>query len=278
MADKEYEGRPEDQTTSQRFEAKYIIREFQAQMILDYMAPYVTTDSHVKWGEPYVINSLYLDSPQLELFWSSRLGEKNRKKLRIRSYTDHPEDPVFFEIKRRVNQVILKQRAIIKREYVPAILRGEEIPLDAFLKPTPKERNNFYAFRDIMESMNAGPIMMVRYTREAYMSNLEEPVRITFDRELAGLACREYHHGVWTYGPHWSEIEVAPVIMELKFTNTFPSWVRRIIQRFHLPQTSFAKYVTVVEVIKQEGGLASWLTHSEDPLWVSEPPRWSSLL
>ncbi len=260
--------RPEDQTTAQRFEAKYHLTENMAQMVLDYMQPYLTTDKNTQWGQAYVINSIYLDNPRLSLFWSSKTGEKNRFKLRIRSYTDKPEDPVFFEIKRRVNQVILKQRAITTRDTVDRILRHEEVPFSAFLKPGPKERENLWQFRDLMEAMGAVPQTMVRYTREAYMSNLEEPVRITFDRNLSALPVPEYHPSVWTYGPHWTDLDVVPVILEIKFTNTFPRWVRAMVQRFGLLRAEFAKYVACMDQLKREGSLFAYMQdHNEDPLY-----------
>ncbi len=258
----------ESATTAQRFEAKYPITEVQARAILDYMAPYVETDPYVSWGEPYVINSMYLDNPELRLYWSSVLGEKNRVKLRIRAYTENPEDLVIFEIKRRVDRIILKERTLIHREYVGDILRGGPVPESAYVKPTAKEKNALYNFRYIMESLNATPRAMVRYTREAYMSNLEEPVRITFDRELSTMPCPEYTPDCWIYGPHWRHMQNMPVVLEIKFTNIYPFWVKRLIQRFNLLRDSFAKYVSCLDVLKREGVPVSWSAdHNEDMLW-----------
>lgn len=261
---------PEDRTTAQRFEAKYILMEWEAQAILDYMSPYLTTDKHVTWGVPYNINSLYLDDSRLSLFWSSKVGEKNRMKLRIRTYTDKPEDPVFFEIKRRVNQIILKQRAIMTRDTIDLLFQNQDVPHENFLKNTEQERFNFYQFRDIMEQMDAGPRCMVQYTREAYMSALDEPIRITFDRNLAGMIAKEYRPDLWTYDARYTDVDVAPVILEIKFTNTFPFWVKRAIYRFNLLRGEFAKYVTCVDILKNEGQLADWTSNfNEDPLWSS---------
>ena len=261
-------NKPEDQTTSQRFEAKYIINELLAQEILNYIEPYLAADSHAQWGIPYVVNSLYLDNDQLGLYWSSKTGEKNRIKLRIRAYTERPEDPVFFEIKRRVNQVILKQRAMTTRDVVERVLLGGDVPPECFLASDIQEMENLCQFRDYVESLNAGPVCMVRYTREAYMSNLEEPVRITFDRDLSALYCPYYTPDVWTYGPHWLSVDTLPVILELKFTDFYPSWVQRMIDRFHLLQSPFAKYLCCLDALKRDGALVPWKRGPyEDPLW-----------
>jgi hypothetical protein len=262
----------DEATTAQRFEAKYYVSELEAEAIKDYMSPYVMADHNTKGGKPYIINSLYLDNDSLRLYWSSALGEKNRFKLRIRSYTEKPEDPVFFEIKRRIDRVILKQRAVMKRQSVDLLFQRRDVPKDHFLKPIPTEIKAFYDFRDTMESMKAGPCAMVRYTREAYMSNLEEPVRITFDRELTTLPCPEYEPGIWRFGPHWSTMDTVPVILEIKFTDTFPEWVKRMVHRFSLSRDSFAKYVVCLDGLKREGMPLTWMRDpDEDIMWSRVP-------
>jgi len=268
MATSSTQNTPVIDTTSQRFEIKYVISELLAEAIVDYIAPYITTDKHGGWRQSYVINSLYLDSSALALYWSSAVGEKNRFKLRIRSYTDKPEDPVFFEIKRRIDQVILKQRAITTRDTVERVLRGQIIPDTVFLKPSSQERTNLYAFRDHIEYLHATPKAMVRYEREAYVSSLEEPVRITFDRRLSALSCEHYDPTLWTYDSRWLTLDDIPVILEVKFTDRFPGWVTRMVQRFGLIRTSFAKYVTCVDALKHTGmRVAISNDLSEDTLW-----------
>jgi SPX domain protein involved in polyphosphate accumulation len=72
---------------------------------------------------------LYLDSDSLKLYRTTINGDKNRYKLRLRYYEDRPDAPVFFEIKRRMNNIIMKQRGGVRRELVHAILAGK------FLRP-----------------------------------------------------------------------------------------------------------------------------------------------
>jgi len=237
----------------QRFEAKYIITEMEALAIKDYIEPYVFVDPHAVDSAGYVVNSLYLDSPDLGLFWSSETGEKNRFKLRIRTYSEDPGDPVFFEIKRRVDRIISKQRAVVARDYVARILYEDGSGPDVLVRPDAKELENLYQFRDYMDAIAAGPCVMVKYLREAYMSNLEEPVRITFDRQLACLPVERYTPEVWTYGSAWRELHEIPLILEIKFTDAIPSWVQYLVQRFHLSRDSIAKYVKCVKALKRDG-------------------------
>ena len=104
----------------QRFELKYLIPEETALLVRDFVRSYLEMDElHV--GQPnysYPVHSLYLDSQELRLYWDTINGNKNRFKLRLRYYSTNPDTPVFFEIKRRMNNCILKQRGGVRQDCV----------------------------------------------------------------------------------------------------------------------------------------------------------------
>src|SRR5689334_18934733 len=114
-----------------RFELKYRIDERRARGVRDFIRSYMVRDRYARpeIGGCYPIYSVYLDSPGLALYSATLHGLKNRFKLRARYYDDRPQSPVFFEIKRRVNDVILKERAPIRRASVKRLLAGS--PPDA---------------------------------------------------------------------------------------------------------------------------------------------------
>ena len=110
-----------------RYELKYLISEARgSRPWIRYIRPFLEYDRYSKLqrGGMYPIVSLYLDSDDMQLCKETLTGLKNRFKLRIRSYTDEPEYPRFFEIKRRINRVILKSRARVTDEDVPILLKG----------------------------------------------------------------------------------------------------------------------------------------------------------
>src|SRR5262245_48745643 len=113
-----------------RFELKYVIDERTAGEVRRYVRQFLEPDEHTdpRGGVGYPVHSLYLDSYDLALARQTLTGKKNRFKLRIRFYDDDDESPVFFEIKKRVNDVIMKERAIVYRASVPKFLAG--VPLD----------------------------------------------------------------------------------------------------------------------------------------------------
>jgi len=92
-------------------ELKYLIPEATALLVRDFVRSYLAMDEF-SVGRPnysYPVHSLYLDSDDLKLYWRTINGDKNRFKLRLRYYSAQPGTPVFFEIKRRMNNCILKQ-------------------------------------------------------------------------------------------------------------------------------------------------------------------------
>src|SRR5881409_3332339 len=115
-----------DRMQQQRFELKYLIAEETALLVRDFVRSYLEMDEF-SVGRPnysYPVHSLYLDSDDLKLYWSTINGDKNRFKLRLRFYNNNPDTPVFFEIKRRMNNCIMKQRGGVKREAVTRLLGG----------------------------------------------------------------------------------------------------------------------------------------------------------
>ena len=237
-----------DRTTAQRIEAKYVVSEVEAMAILDFMQPYVKPDPYAR---EYPVTSLYLDSPSMELYRSSIIGQTNRHKLRIRSYGNDVPQAVFFEIKRRVDRVVKKHRATVALSAIKPFLAGGCVAGTALRKGDDmKSVESLCRFRDVMESLAASPMVVVRYDREAYISAYDEPLRITFDRRLCFLPCARYHHEIWKGENQWRNTSELDVVLEIKFNNTYPYWVGQLIRRFHLNRTSFAKYVRCVQTLR----------------------------
>ncbi|MBN1515205.1 polyphosphate polymerase domain-containing protein [Candidatus Sumerlaeota bacterium] len=257
-------------TTAQRFEAKYHLTEREAHQMSMHLEPFLIQDPHVKcYGDSYPINSLYLDNDALSLYWSSMLGEKNRIKLRIRAYSADENEPVIFEIKRRINQVILKDRAFMHRQVIRKMLDRQVVVEEDFANKSARDKAAFYQFRDYLEQLDAKPKVMVWYMREPYISRLGDAVRITFDRKLSALEAPEYSNAIWQYDHRWRQLD-APVILEIKFSDNFPVWVQDFVRHFGLRQDNFAKYCYCMHSLKREGAMQQWGgIHDDDIMWTS---------
>jgi SPX domain protein involved in polyphosphate accumulation len=183
---------------------------------------------------------LYLDSPNLTLCKETLTGKKNRFKLRIRGYNDDPAYPKFFEIKRRLNTVIVKDRQRVKHSDVERLLSGGPLPEHYYsTEQEPLKQFLFYA-----RIINAGPLVLVRYIRRAYEDDSENRVRVTFDRKLGFKMCDQPR--VTLNSPGWQRHPINDVILEIKFTSRFPAWLTHLVRCLELQQQSFSKYANCV--------------------------------
>ena len=228
---------------SQRFELKYIIEERVALAIRDFVRSYLDID---EYGETqpdlsYPVHSLYLDSPDLKLYHATINGDKNRYKLRLRFYEKRPDAPVYFEIKRRMNNTISKQRGGVRREAVEKLLAGQ-LPEPAYLvSKDPGQLVALQHFCELMNAIQACPRTHVAYMREAWITRHDNSVRVTMDREIRS----ETDPTVRLSTDMLSPVRVFGklVVLELKFTGRFPNWFKELTRVFGLVQCGAAKYV-----------------------------------
>jgi hypothetical protein len=234
-----------DRTLGCRYELKYHITESTAAAIARYVTPFLQVDRYCKLQRrgDYPITSLYLDSENLRLCRETLGGQKNRFKLRIRSYTDEPEYPRFFEIKRRLNTVIVKSRARVMDRDVPTLLAGLPLPPQAYTADT----DTINQFQLYVNSICAKPAVLVRYMRQAFEGDSHTRVRVTFDRELAYKITDRPE--VRLGGPGWrrNPFNVNGVVLEIKFTGHFPAWLSNMVKYFNLRQRSISKYASSIE-------------------------------
>jgi hypothetical protein len=219
-----------------RHELKYLVPEAQAVAIAEWIRPFMRPDRHSTTGV-YSLVSLYWDSDDLRLCRESVEGVKSRLKLRIRSYSDDPVAPCFFEIKRRVNQVIVKSRARVLRSLAGPLLTDGVRPSALGLG----EDKNLTQFLFYRQQINAKPVVRVRYLRQAFESRFADEVRVTFDRQLSLSITRTHELGL--NGPGWQRVPERGVVLEIKFTHGYPVWVSRLVQQFGLQAQSMSKYV-----------------------------------
>jgi hypothetical protein len=227
-----------------RFELKYVIPEDCARACRDFARSYLVPDPHADpaKGYSYPIHSVYLDDPACSLARGTIDGLKNRFKLRVRYYDSKPASPVFFEIKRRVNDVILKERAMVCRAEATRLLAGEW-PESADLVNPANQRHlhALHRFCDLALRIRAQGCAIVSYQREAWVSPDNEAIRVTFDRHLVATPFTgELLEGDFERG---LRPQIGGVVLELKFTDRYPGWMRELVRVFNLRRTSLPKYV-----------------------------------
>jgi SPX domain protein involved in polyphosphate accumulation len=226
-----------------RYELKYFLTEDMALRVRDFILQYLEFDEYCMKSatNSYPVHSLYLDSDDWKIYWRTINGDKNRYKLRVRYYSEHPKSPIFFEIKRRMKDIILKERCGVRREAVPQVLAGQIPTDDQVTTHEPEDQVAMVEFIRLMADVNAKPKMHVAYMREAFVNNYNNEVRVTMDRTIR-MQPRPGGEIVTTME---NPIKVSEklVVLELKFSGRFPHYYREVVQKFNLPLTGAAKYV-----------------------------------
>ncbi|MBL9013955.1 MAG: polyphosphate polymerase domain-containing protein [Myxococcales bacterium] len=241
-------------TSLQRREYKYLIDEDQVDAIKKYIDGICAIDPYaVHTGGRYTIDTLYLDTPQLHTYRATLDQVADRYKLRIRTYPSMPGSPVFFEVKRRVNDTILKTRGHYRGTWQDILLGATPEVLDSVDAKQRKGIDNFlcYYYRAPMQ-----PVAIVRYEREPYFSTIDDYARITFDRSVSYQRTHELSLEAPT--DYWTYIDDAitqrgtrpassAVLLELKFTSMVPGWMRNMVNTIGIQRLAYSKYGRAVD-------------------------------
>lgn len=239
-----------------RYENKYLIPEELTGRIRDYIAFYCSPDSHSPTGDGfYDVNTLYFDTVNLTFFQDTLSMAYARIKPRIRYFGNLPTDYLWLEVKRRVENVIWKSREKIPFDNYPAILDVADPPAhENHSGGRWRKGRTLDSFRNLIDAYRAIPIIHVAYRRESYVSDVDDYLRITFDRRLTARMARgsvelptnreDFHpfdDSETCQHPH------SPVILEIKCEKKFPRWVLELVQCFSITQRGFSKYSHSVE-------------------------------
>jgi hypothetical protein len=243
-----------DSLQPNRFEFKYLVDEVCAASVRDYVSHFLQPDPYAdpKQGNSYPLSSLYLDTADLTLYRQTVAGKKNRFKLRIRFYDDEADSPALLELKRRVTDVVLKERAIVSRGGVRQLLagRGPDASWLIHGDGDARSRSALMNFCSLRDRLACGSTIYVSYRREAYVSPENNTIRVTFDRQLMGSHYREGTDLVLpTEGVRPDVGNGDKVILELKFTDRFPDWMHELTQLFSLQRVSVPKYILCIDAM-----------------------------
>lgn len=232
-----------------RYEMKYLITEQSAEAIYSFISSYVVKDKFFELvgGIGYKICSLYLDSPSLALYRATQDGLRNRFKLRIRFYENNPDSPLFFEIKRRIYDTIVKDRTSVRRDAVDNLLNGQLPRVEDLYEKNGSGLAVLHQFCELQHEIHASGVAYVSYRRQAFAGDGADNVRITFDRELEG---RNFNGKMgFTDDDIVSRPPYKGVILEIKYRDWMPPWLVEMVRTFNLQRCSVPKYVNCIESI-----------------------------
>jgi SPX domain protein involved in polyphosphate accumulation len=230
-----------------RNEIKYFVAPTVVQQVKDSISPFVSTDPHMNGYKNYTVRSIYFDTPELDYHYEKMDGLKVRKKLRLRTYNNFENDKIaFLEIKRRYNQIIVKERAKVSLEKAQNFLECPKSNGIFDTKDTLKKRV-LEKFAYNLANENLKSTLLVVYEREAYQGIHDPTTRITFDSNLRYKVDPEISE---IFNEHDLETILGDyVIIEFKFNDFMPKWMRKIMRTFCLSAQSISKYCTGIHTL-----------------------------
>lgn len=232
-----------------RYEYKYFVPNEKMDVLRRMIVPFMEHDRHCAFREnnQYTVRSIYYDTPGFRCYFDKVDGIKNRHKYRLRGYnlpTADQSSLVFFEIKKKYEIPILKVRSTKTFAEAQNILTENQfVPLSnqqAIHHDDSLQRFMFHYYRQHLR-----PVILIIYEREAFLGKHDDTIRITFDKNLRS---RIYPKVQSLYDDHelrWSL--TSQFILEVKFNDHFPAWLKPVIGSLGLVRQSASKYVISID-------------------------------
>jgi len=229
-----------------RLEYKYLIPNERLPELRAKIAPFVEADAHSRELEGYTVRSIYFDTVALNCYHDTVEGLKARKKIRIRGYNECEEkNIIFLEIKRKYGVSVVKNRAPVLYEHVEDLLASGDVERCVLTRTDfPNALKDARQFLFHIYSGSLRPIVLIMYEREAYYSKLGS-LRITFDKHLRSSiypsldALFSEDNTLYSIPKHF--------ILELKFYDGLPSWLKSTVGALDLEQQALSKYAICVD-------------------------------
>lgn len=230
----------------ERYELKYLIPLSMVGPISKTVEQYCQMDhySEVAPDNFYTINSLYLDTPSYFLFRTKEVAGAFNFNMRVRAYGDGMHPPYFCEIKYKLREFVKKHRAKLSGDDWVNILEFNIIPEDLDVI----SKKNLEDFLYMKLTYNVQPVILTQYRRKAYLSELDDYARVTFDRDLRyqeiNSWCLQPNEKSMCHYDHLDSFENTGenVVLELKCEKKIPMWMVDLIRTFNLDRGSFSKF------------------------------------
>ncbi|MBA9088186.1 hypothetical protein FHR92_004682 [Fontibacillus solani] len=223
-----------------RHELKFMINQHQYFLIRQKLKNLMEQDQNVGDDGQYHIRSLYFDDMDNSALQDKLGGIRDRSKYRIRIY-NCKDNVIHFEKKIKFNNFIAKLKEPLTRKMYDEILIGNYEVLNQPEKPFSMELYNELKHNLLQ------PKVIVDYVREPYVCH-NGNVRITFDKELrTGL------HAIDIFDPDLKPVQAIDndlIILEVKFDEYLPEYIKLAVQLEGLQQQSASKYVICRKYLK----------------------------
>ncbi len=220
--------------TRYRDEWKYLLEPERQMLLYERLRQVLEQDEHSGPNGTYTVHSLYFDDLWDSCAQENEAGNEPRTKYRIRCY-GNGQSGMYLERKDKIFGKCRKFSCPITTEEYDAVIGGEAA--EVYWKTKEPLLQQFCLL--IMERGFA-PKLILNYERAA----LTEPaahIRVTFDSAVSAadsLNCFPIDEGT----PRIPLLSPECCILEVKFDDILPGWLREMIELPALRQISFSKY------------------------------------
>ena len=230
----------------QRFEFKYYLPKNIADKLIPTLLNHMDWDPYIKESgqDYYQVNSLYFDSPDFGCFWDKESGIADRKKLRFRYYNQMTsnEMPVFAEIKRKKDTLVIKDRV----KLTAASCFNESFDQELNKMRQQQKDDDFLAELIWFKKRNSmRPKLFVSYQRKALVGKENKKFRVTFDYNIKAQLVDDFNK----IPTQLEAVYPEGVVLEVKYNNVLPAWFHKIIQKYQLQRLAYSKYCNALRKV-----------------------------
>jgi SPX domain protein involved in polyphosphate accumulation len=231
-----------------RLEYKYYVSTNYLDSLRADMMPFLKYDpfSNIGGKLEYTVRSIYYDSWNLDTYYEKDAGLQNRNKYRIRGYNTLSDDSiVFLEVKRKENDLVSKNRAMLYYNDLDEFINSKNYSLIEkcnFNKGITDDAKTFL-YHYYLHSLQ--PASLVTYEREAFACKFGTELRITFDKNVRTKTSESINE-------LFTEDNLKPsfkdfFVLEVKFERIVPSWIPKVLNNYNIFRDSVSKYGTGME-------------------------------
>ena len=164
-----------------RYEKKYLLTGEQYEKLIPRLIEYMKMDDHCV-NNSYSIYNIYYDTDDNSVIRHSISKPYYKEKLRLRSYKipQSPSDKVFLELKKKINKIVNKRRAIITLEEAYNFLEfGERPKCTDFITEQVINEIEYY-----LSHTKVNPTVYIGYNRIAFFGKEDKDFRLTIDSKI----------------------------------------------------------------------------------------------
>lgn len=164
-----------------RYEKKYLLTGEQYEKLIPRLLEYMKMDDHCV-NNSYSIYNIYYDTDDNSVIRHSISKPYYKEKLRLRSYKipQSPSDKVFLELKKKINKIVNKRRAIIALEEAYNFLEfGERPKCTDFITEQVINEIEYY-----LSHTKVNLTVYIGYNRIAFFGKEDKDFRLTIDSKI----------------------------------------------------------------------------------------------